>query len=155
MTEDAKSNRRRSRRSSESQDGPALAPFITVGFPDVPTSEALARTILESGGDMLELGVPFSDPLADGPTVQMTSYRALQNGVTVRECLDVVRRLRAQGVESPLIFMGYYNPYLSYGPEKFLDDAASCRTRRNDRAGPAYRGGGAVRGAGRRSVAFT
>jgi tryptophan synthase alpha chain len=104
----------------------ALAPFITVGFPDVPTSEALARTILESGGDMLELGVPFSDPLADGPTVQMTSYRALQNGVTVRECLDVVRRLRAQGVESPLIFLGYYNPYLRYGPERFLDDAAAA-----------------------------
>ncbi|CAI8032940.1 Tryptophan synthase alpha chain [Geodia barretti] len=80
----------------------ALAPFITIGFPDVPTSEALARTILESGGDMLELGVPFSDPLADGPTVQMTR------------------------VESPLILMGYYNPYLSYGPERFLDDAAAA-----------------------------
>jgi tryptophan synthase alpha chain len=104
----------------------ALAPFITIGFPDVPTSEALARTILESGGDMLELGVPFSDPLADGPTIQMTSYRALQNGVTVRECLDVVRRLRVQGVESPLIFLGYYNPYLRYGPEIFLDDAAAA-----------------------------
>ena len=104
----------------------ALVPFITVGFPDVPTSEELARTILESGGDMLELGVPFSDPLADGPTVQMTSYRALQNGVTVRECLAVVQRLRASGVDSPLIFMGYYNPYLRYGPDKFLDDAAAA-----------------------------
>ena len=104
----------------------ALVPYITVGFPDIPTSEDLAKTILESGGDMLELGVPFSDPLADGPTIQMTSYRALQNGVTVRECLDVVRRLRASGVESPLIFMGYYNPYLRYGPERFLDDAAAA-----------------------------
>ena len=104
----------------------ALVPYITVGFPDIPTSEDLAKTILESGANMLELGVPFSDPLADGPTIQMTSYRALQNGVTVRECLDVVRRLRASGVESPLIFMGYYNPYLRYGPERFLDDAAAA-----------------------------
>ena len=104
----------------------ALVPFVTVGFPDVPTSEELARTILESGGDMLELGVPFSDPLADGPTIQMTSFRALQNGVTVRECLAVVRRLRGSGVDSPLIFMGYYNPFLRYGPAKFLDDAAAA-----------------------------
>ena len=101
----------------------ALVPFITVGFPDIGTSELLASAILESGADMLELGVPFSDPLADGPTIQMTSYRALENGVTVSECLAVVGRLRARGVESPMIFMGYYNPYLSYGLERFLDDA--------------------------------
>ena len=104
----------------------ALAPFITVGFPDVETSENLARTILDSGGDMLELGVPFSDPLADGPTIQMTSYRALQNGVTVGECLAFLGRLREGGVEAPLIFMGYYNPYLRYGLERFLDDAAAA-----------------------------
>ena len=103
----------------------ALAPFVTVGFPDVPTSEDMARAILESGGDMLEIGVPFSDPLADGPTVQMTSYRALQNGVTLRGCLDFVGRLRDSGVESPLVLMGYYNPFLRYGIERFLDDAAA------------------------------
>ena len=102
---------------------PALAPFITVGFPDVETSAALARTILEAGADLLELGVPFSDPLADGPTIQMTSYRALQNGVTVRKCLEVLRGLRESGVDAPMIFMGYYNPYLHYGLERFLDDA--------------------------------
>lgn len=104
----------------------ALAPYITIGFPDVPTSEDLARTILDSGGDMLELGVPFSDPLADGPTIQMTTHRALQNGVTVRECLAAVRRLRASGVEAPLVFLGYYNPYFRYGTESFLDDAADA-----------------------------
>ena len=104
----------------------ALAPYITIGFPDVPTSEELVRAILDSGGDLLELGVPFSDPLADGPTIQMTTYRALQNGVTVRECLAVVRRLRASGVEAPLVFLGYYNPYFSYGIESFLDDAADA-----------------------------
>ena len=101
----------------------ALGPFVTIGFPDIPTSEALARVLLESGGDMLELGVPFSDPLADGPTVQMSSYRALQNGVTVSKCIETVKNLRDGGVESPLILMGYYNPFLHYGIERFLDDA--------------------------------
>ncbi len=105
---------------------PALVPFVTIGFPDIPTSESLARVILDSGADMLELGVPFSDPLADGPTIQMTSYRALQNGVTLSRCIEAVRNLRDGGVDSPLIFMGYYNPYLRYGLDRFLDDAASA-----------------------------
>lgn len=104
----------------------ALAPFVTIGFPDIPTSESLARILLESGGDMLELGVPFSDPLADGPTVQMTSYRALQNGVTVARCIQAVKNLRDSGVESPLVLMGYYNPFLRYGLERFLDDSAAA-----------------------------
>jgi tryptophan synthase alpha chain len=103
-----------------------LVPFITVGFPDVDTSEALAEVIAGSGADMLELGVPFSDPLADGPTIQMTSFRALQQGVTVRISLQVVRNLRAKGVEVPLIFMGYYNPFLRYGVEQFVRDAADA-----------------------------
>ncbi len=105
---------------------PALVPFVTAGFPDIETSEALARIVLDSGGDMLEIGVPFSDPLADGPTIQMTSYRALRNGVTLAKCVRTVKNLRDGGVDSPLIFMGYYNPYLHYGLERFLDDAASA-----------------------------
>ena len=105
---------------------PALAPFLTAGFPDVEMSEDLARAVLDAGGDMLELGVPFSDPLADGPTIQMTSYRALRNGVSVAKCLDSLRRLRAGGVDAPIIFMGYYNPYLRYGIERFLDDAGDA-----------------------------
>ncbi len=105
---------------------PALAPFLTVGFPDIETSVELARTALEAGGDLLELGVPFSDPLADGPTVQMTSYRALQNGVNVSKCLEVLSELRQSGVDAPMVFMGYYNPYLHYGLERFLDDAKAA-----------------------------
>ena len=101
----------------------ALVPFVTVGFPDLATSEALAQTILESGGDMLELGIPFSDPLADGPTIQMTSYRAIQNGATLRRSLEMLKSLRDKGVDAPLIFMGYYNPFLHYGIEKFLQEA--------------------------------
>lgn len=103
---------------------PALAPFITVGFPDAPTSEALAEAVLDAGADMLELGIPFSDPLADGPTIQMTSFRALEQGVTLASSLDALRRLRGRGVDAPLIFMGYLNPLLRYGVERFAADAA-------------------------------
>ena len=104
----------------------ALVPFVTVGFPNVETSESLAEAIIESGADILELGIPFSDPLADGPTIQKTSFQALENGVTVRVSLEVVRRLRGKGITAPLIFMGYYNPFLRYGVEAFIRDAADA-----------------------------
>ena len=101
----------------------ALAPFFTVGFPDVPTSEALALAALEAGADMLELGIPFSDPLAEGPTIQMTSYRALRNGVNLDTVLEVMTRLRASQPRAPLILMGYYNPFLQFGEEEFFQRA--------------------------------
>ena len=104
----------------------ALAPFVTLGYPDLETSEAMAMSILEAGADMLELGIPFSDPLADGPTVQMTSFRALENGITLGGAIDSLRGLRAKGVDSPLIFMGYLNPFLNYGMERFAADAADA-----------------------------
>ena len=104
----------------------ALAPFVTLGYPDLETSEDMAESILEAGGDMLELGIPFSDPLADGPTVQMTSFRALENGTTLQMALDSLRTLRARGITSPLIFMGYLNPFLHYGMEKFARDASDA-----------------------------
>ena len=102
----------------------ALAPFVTLGYPDLETSEDMAVSILDAGADMLELGIPFSDPLADGPTVQMTSFRALENGITLNGALDSLRGLRARGVGSPLIFMGYLNPFLNYGMERLASDAA-------------------------------
>ena len=101
----------------------ALAPFLTVGFPDIPTSEALARAALEAGADMLELGIPFSDPLAEGPTIQMTSHRALRNGVTLDTVLDVVARLRASQPRAPVVLMGYYNPFLQFGIDRFVRQA--------------------------------
>ena len=104
----------------------ALAPFVTLGYPDLGTSEAMAAAILDAGADMLELGIPFSDPLADGPTVQMTSFQALENGTTLRIALDSLRRMRAGGIDSPLIFMGYLNPFLNYGMERFAQDAADA-----------------------------
>jgi tryptophan synthase alpha chain len=104
----------------------ALAPFVTLGYPDKATSEAMAESILESGADMLELGIPFSDPLADGPTVQMTSFRALENGTNLQMALESLQTLRTRGITSPLIFMGYLNPFLNYGIEKFAKDASDA-----------------------------
>ena len=104
----------------------ALVPFVTIGFPDVSTSEALAEVILDAGADMLELGIPFSDPLADGPTVQKTSFRALNQGVNIPTSLEAVRNLREKGTEAPLIFMGYYNPFLRYGAERFAQGAVDA-----------------------------
>jgi tryptophan synthase alpha chain len=100
--------------------------FLTVGYPDVESTVELVPALIEGGADMIELGIPFSDPLAEGPTIQRSSYRALQNGVTPRMCLEVAEKLREGGVEAPLVFMGYFNPLLAYGIEAFTRDAASA-----------------------------
>ncbi len=102
---------------------PIIGPFATVGYPDVQTSTDVALAVLRSGADCLELGVPFSDPLAEGPTIQKTSFEALQHGVTLETCLDSARKIRQQDEESPLILMGYYNPYLRYGLDRFVRDS--------------------------------
>jgi tryptophan synthase alpha chain len=99
--------------------------FLTVGFPDVESTMHLVPALVEGGADIIELGIPFSDPLAEGPTIQHSSYHALQHGVTPRLCLDVASRLRVEGVTVPLVLMGYYNPMLAYGIEGFVADAAS------------------------------
>jgi tryptophan synthase alpha chain len=103
----------------------ALMPYYTMGYPDrsvVDIIEAIAR----SGADLLELGIPFSDPLADGPTIQRSTQVALANGMRVAGCLEGVRRLRQRGVVQPLLLMGYYNPILAYGVEAFVADAAAA-----------------------------
>ena len=102
----------------------ALAPFVTVGFPDIETSEKLIVNISNSGGDIIELGIPFSDPLADGITIQKTNFRALQNGINLSKCLEMVTKLRKNCFNTPLIFMGYFNPFLNYGIEKFIEDGS-------------------------------
>jgi tryptophan synthase alpha chain len=104
----------------------ALGPFVTVGYPDVETSVEVAASVLREGVDLIELGVPFSDPLAEGPTIQKTSYRALENGVDLPICLEAVRRLRGRGLETPIVFMGYYNPFLRYGLSRFASDAVAA-----------------------------
>ena len=103
-----------------------LMAYLTVGFPDIASTLELAPAIVEGGADMVELGVPFSDPLADGATIQRASQVALKNGVTLSTCLDVCRALRPQVPLVPLVLMGYYNPILAYGLERFARDAAKA-----------------------------
>ena len=103
----------------------AVVPYLTVGYPNISSSYEIALSLLNSGADMLELGIPFSDPLADGPIIQMTSFRALENGVNLDTAFKLVQKLRIDNNESPLIFMGYYNPFLNYGIAKFVSYASS------------------------------
>jgi tryptophan synthase alpha chain len=103
----------------------ALVPFVTVGDPDLDETVAIIRTLEAAGADLIELGIPFSDPAADGPTIQASSLRALKQGTTLAAVLDVVRRVRLQS-EIPLVLMGYYNPVLRYGNERFARDAAAA-----------------------------
>lgn len=104
----------------------ALAPFVTVGYPTVHLSVEVVKAVVAAGADVVELGVPFSDPLAEGPTIQKSSFHALSQGVTPATCIDAARRLRSAGVKVPLVLMGYYNPILSYGPARFCSDAAGA-----------------------------
>lgn len=104
----------------------ALMPFVTAGYPHMAITEQTIPALIAGGADLIEIGVPFSDPLADGTTVQRSSQKALENGTSLRDCLALVRKMRAQGVEAPLILMGYYNPILAYGIEQFVPDAATA-----------------------------
>lgn len=103
----------------------ALITFITAGDPDLATSEQIIHRLIESGVDIIELGFPFSDPMADGPTIQLASERALKAGTTLRGVLDMVSRVR-QHSNVPIVLMGYYNPVFCYGVEAFARDAATA-----------------------------
>jgi tryptophan synthase alpha chain len=104
----------------------ALMPYFTIGYPDYRTSLDVIEACVAAGADLMELGMPFSDPLADGPTIQHSTQVALENGITVARCLEAVAELRAHGVSIPLILMGYINPILAYGLRKFVADAAQA-----------------------------
>jgi tryptophan synthase alpha chain len=112
--------------AAKSDHRAALMPYYTLGYPDLPTSESVIRAIAGAGADLIELGVPFSDPLADGPTIQHSTQVALEAGVNVPRCLELTARLRAGGVAQPLLLMGYYNPILAYGVKRFVTDATSA-----------------------------
>ena len=103
----------------------AFVPFVTAGDPDTRTSTELLRGLVDAGADMIELGIPFSDPMADGPAIQAASLRALKAGATLRSTLQQVREFREQDQDTPLVLMGYFNPLLSYGLEQVAQDAAS------------------------------
>lgn len=103
----------------------ALIPYITAGDPDLDMTKALVLEIARRGGDLIELGVPFSDPLADGPIIQRASQRALQGGTTLRKIIGLVGELRAE-TDIPLILMTYYNPVFQYGEAPFVADAIAA-----------------------------
>jgi len=103
----------------------ALIPFLTAGDPDIATTADLIRTLADNGADLIELGVPFSDPMADGPTIQAASERALAAGATVEKVLQLVADVRTD-CQVPLVLMGYYNPIFRYGAERFARDAAAA-----------------------------
>lgn len=101
----------------------ALVTFISAGDPDLETSEKILHGLPKAGADVIELGMPFSDPMADGPAIQASSQRALKSGQTMIKTLDMVRRFRKTNADTPLVLMGYYNPIYVYGNERFLKDA--------------------------------
>jgi tryptophan synthase alpha chain len=103
----------------------SLIPYITVGYPDLETTLKVVPLMASNGADIIELGIPFSDPLADGATIQASSYQALQNGVNTQVCLETARKLREQ-TTVPLVFMTYFNPVLSYGLDNFCRDCVSA-----------------------------
>jgi tryptophan synthase alpha chain len=104
----------------------ALMPYYTLGYPNPETSLEVVLALSSAGADLIELGIPFSDPLADGPTIQASTQAALEQGTTVARCLELVGRARRQGVRQPLILMGYFNPILSYGLNRFVMDAVGA-----------------------------
>ena len=104
-------------------NGKAFIPFITCGDPDLETTEAAVRAAAENGADLIELGIPFSDPTAEGPVIQGANIRALKGGVTTDKIFELVRRLR-RDVRVPMVFMTYANVVFSYGSERFI---AACR----------------------------
>ena len=104
----------------------AFIPFITCGDPSIEVTEAAVLGMVEAGADLIELGIPFSDPTAEGPVIQEGNIRALSGGVTTDDAIALVERLRAAGVEVPLCFMTYANVIYSYGIERFVENAAAA-----------------------------
>jgi len=105
------------------QKKPIFMPYFPLGYPDLETSVDVIEALAKNGADLIEVGLSFSDPLADGPVIQQATQVALEKGITVKKSLEAVKELRKRGVTIPLILMGYYNPMLAYGLERFIRDA--------------------------------
>ena len=102
---------------------PIFMPYFPLGYPDLDTSIDVIEALANNGADLIEVGLSFSDPLADGPVIQHATQIALERGITVRKSLEAMKELRRRRVDIPLVLMGYYNPMLAYGLEKFVRDA--------------------------------
>lgn len=110
----------------EKQGRKALVPFITAGDPDPELTLPLLKALVAGGADIIELGVPFSDPMADGPTIQRASERALKHGMSLTRVLGIAREFRRDNDRTPLVLMGYANPVEAYGADKFAHDAQAA-----------------------------
>lgn len=105
---------------------PIFMPYYPLGYPDLDTSIHVIETLARNGADVIEVGLAFSDPLADGPVIQHATQIALEQGITVKKSLEAVKELRKRGVDIPLILMGYFNPMLAFGLEKFVREATQA-----------------------------
>jgi tryptophan synthase alpha chain len=105
---------------------PIFMPYFPLGYPDLETSIDIIEALAKTGADLIEVGLSFSDPLADGPVIQHATQIALEQGITVKKALDAIKELRDRAVDIPLILMGYYNPMLAYGLERFVQDACDA-----------------------------
>ncbi len=103
-----------------------LVTFVTAGDPDLDTSRDIFFGLADAGADLIELGMPFSDPMADGPAIQAGSLRALKSGMTLKKTLDLVAEFRKRDDDTPVVLMGYYNPIYIHGPETFIADAKAA-----------------------------
>jgi tryptophan synthase alpha chain len=101
------------------RNGPLLSIFVTAGFPERDATPEIVETLAEAGADLVEIGIPFSDPIADGPVIQRASQTAIQNGMTLMRILETVEKIRHR-VTLPVLLMGYLNPVIRFGPERFL-----------------------------------
>ena len=104
----------------------AFVTFVMCGDPDLATSLAIIKALPKAGADIIEIGMPFTDPMADGPAIQAAGLRALKSGTTLKKTLGVVRDFRSEDATTPIVLMGYYNPIYIYGVDKFLSDAKSA-----------------------------
>ncbi len=111
---------------AKAQNRAAFLPYFPIGYPNYAASLATIKALADAGVDGFEIGIPFSDPIADGPTIQAATQVALENGATVRRCLEAVRTLRTQGVSQPMLMMGYANPLVAYGTDAFVRDARAA-----------------------------
>lgn len=111
---------------AKAEDRAAFLPYFPIGFPTYDGSIKAIQAMAALGVDGFEIGIPFSDPLADGPVIQTATQLALENGTTTRKCLQAIRDLRASGVSQPMLLMGYFNPLLAYGMDAFVRDAKAA-----------------------------
>jgi len=111
---------------AKAQHRAAFLPYFPIGYPTYAASLATIKALADTGVDGFEIGIPFSDPIADGPTIQAATQVALEGGMTVRKCLEAVRALREQGLTQPMLMMGYANPLVAYGADAFVRDARAA-----------------------------